>query len=467
MYNHVVGKRSGLSWQAASQLGLHRSELGYDETVWGEDMRQAYADEPYPAKPDGFLTDTYTSVTQTLTEQARLSLALLQEQEAKAAFDNPPTPPKTSASVNEHSPFVMDDYAAARRIKVLLAKGLLNKTSSGRFVDDLSTAKPDFKTDQEEHSSSLSHLEATKEALDAVDDEALSQAEQEVLAETEPQAEIEAIAEVPSISPEEISQREEAQFAKGLAQGIEEGKALGFEEGKAQGLEEGRALGFEDGKGHGLEEAVQKALEEGRAQGLEEGMAKGIEQGERQAREAMEQEVATQCEVLSQVAEGLHDLLQDPQRFFHPLKRLALNMAQQIAKHELSTSPQAIDALVQNCLNELDHPIKGAVIVELNPQDKKLLETLATASLQGVHLEAVPQLTSGSVRVIANDMVVEDLIENRLEALTRGLLLKEMPSMAHQAAENNQNQKEVTEEKLPDAKEDGLVDDGEVDDVHT
>ena len=467
MYNHVVGKRSGLSWQAASQLGLHRSELGYDETVWGEDMRQAYADEPYPAKPDGFLTDTYTSVTQTLTEQARLSLALLQEQEAKAAFDNLPTPPKTSASVNEHLPFVMDDYAAARRIKVLLAKGLLNKTSSGRFVDDLSTAKPDFKTDQEEHSSSLSHLEATKEALDAVDDEALSQAEQEVLAETEPQAEIEAIAEVPSISPEEISQREEAQFAKGLAQGIEEGKALGFEEGKAQGLEEGRALGFEDGKGHGLEEAVQKALEEGRAQGLEEGMAKGIEQGERQAREAMEQEVATQCEVLSQVAEGLHDLLQDPQRFFHPLKRLALNMAQQIAKHELSTSPQAIDALVQNCLNELDHPIKGAVIVELNPQDKKLLETLATASLQGVHFEAVPQLTSGSVRVIANDMVVEDLIENRLEALTRGLALKEEPPIAHRAVENNQSQEEVEEEKLPDATDEGQIDDGEVDDVHT
>jgi len=39
--------------------------------------------------------------------------------------------------------------------------------------------------------------------------------------------------------------------------------------------------------------------------------------------------------------------------------------------------------------------------------------------------------------------------------------------MAHQAAENNENQKEVTEEKLPDAKDDGLVDDGEVDDVHT
>jgi len=143
----------------------------------------------------------------------------------------------------------------------------------------------------------------------------------------------------------------------------------------------------------------------------------------------------------------LHDLLQDPQRFFNPLKRLALNMAQHIAKHELSISPQAIDALVQNCLNELDHPIKGAVVVELNPQDKKLLETLTTASLQGVHLEAVPQLASGSVRVIANDMVVEDLIENRLEALARSLALKEITPRTEPLIEANKNLETEVQEK--------------------
>jgi len=147
-------------------LRLHRSDLDYDHTEWGEDVHQAYADEPYPAKPDGFSTDTYTSVTQTLTEQARLSLALLQEQEAKANFENhQPVPPKTSASVNEHLPFVMDDYAAARRIKVLLAKGLLDKTSTGRFVDDFSEAKTDFKTNQEERNSSPSHLEDNKRSF--------------------------------------------------------------------------------------------------------------------------------------------------------------------------------------------------------------------------------------------------------------------------------------------------------------
>jgi flagellar assembly protein FliH len=281
-----------------------------------------------------------------------------------------------------------------------------------------------------------SHLETTQEALDAVASEAIETTALEHLAEAV--EELEATPEVQGITSQELLLLEEAQFAKGLAQGQEEGKALGFAEGKAQGLEEGKALGFEEGKAQGLEEgkglgldeAVQEALAKGKAEGLEEGLARGIEQGERQAREAMEQEVATQCEVLSQVAEGLHDLLQDPQRFFDPLKRLALHMAQHMTKHELSISPQAIDALVQNCLNELDHPIKGAVVVELNPQDKKLLETLTTANLQGVHLEAVPQLASGSVRVIANDMVVEDLIENRLEALARSLALKEIAPRA-------------------------------------
>ena len=483
MYNRLVVPRSAIPWQPASKLDLRRSEVGYDTTVWGEDVREDYADAPYPENLDGFATDAYTSVTQTLTEQARLSLALLQEQETQASFDSNLTAPKTSASVNEHLPFVMDDYAAARRIKVLLAKGLLDKKNVGRFVDDRDIS--DSADTNDDLKIAQSHLEATQEALDAITAESSGQSTEEQIDEPEVQA------EAKGIPFEEVVQREEAQFSKGLAQGIEEGKAEGFEAGKAQGLEEGKALGLEEGKGQGLEEAVQEALEKGKAQGLEEGIARGIEQGERQAREAMEEEVAIQCEVLSQVAEGLHDLLQDPQRFFNPLKRLALNMAQHIAKHEISISPHAIDALVQNCLNELDHPIKGAVVVELNPQDKKLLETLTAASLQGVHLEAVAQLASGSVRVIANDMVVEDLIENRLEALTRSLALKEVTPRTEPVVETNKNPEtevqeastELSEEASPEASPEApeelsfeptsevdeqiKKDDGEAEDVHS
>ena len=497
MYNRLAAKRSAIPWQSASQLRLSRSNLRYGTTVWGEDVPTDFEDAAYPENPDEFSTDSYTSVTQTLTEQAQISLALLQEQETQTFFDSELAPPKISASANENLPFVMDDYAAAKRIKVLISKGLLDKTLAGRFVDELSFSKSETHPEITDSNTSLSHLDVTQEALDAVltEESKLSAPENLKLKE----AGVDDIPNAQLITPEKLVQNEEAQFAKGLAQGIEEGKVLGIEQGKTQGLVEGRLLGFEEGKALGLEEGrgislveVQEALEKGKTQGFEKGIAQGIEQGERQAREAMEQEVVTQCEVLSQVAEGLHDLLQDPQRFFNPLKRLALNMAQHIAKHELSISPQAIDALVQNCLNELDHPIKGAVVVELNPQDKKLLETLTSASLQGVHLEAVPQLASGSVRVIANDMVVEDLIENRLEALTRSLALKEVTprprensSVRSSVEESNteievqDNSAEFSEEASPEVPEelsfeptlDAEVqvkkDDGEAEDVHS
>jgi hypothetical protein len=112
------------------------------------------------------------------------------------------------------------------------------------------------------------------------------------------------------------------------------------------------------------------------------------------------------------------------------------------------------------------------VIVELNPQDKKLLETLSTASLQGVHLEAVPQLASGSVRVIANDMVVEDLIENRLEALARSLALKEIaPRPEPKVDVPHEALPEVIEELSfePTLEVDEQIkkDDGEAEDVHS
>jgi hypothetical protein len=211
MYNRLVVPRSAIPWQPASKLHLRRSEVGYDSTVWGEDVREDYTDAPYPENPDGFATDAYTSVTQTLTEQARLSLALLQEQETQASFDSNLPTPKTSASVNEHLPFVMDDYAAARRIKVLLAKGLLDKKSVGRFVDDRDIS--DSADTTHDSKTAQSHLEATQEALDAIAAESSEQTIEEQVAEPEVQA------EAKGIPLEEVVQREEAQFAKGLAQG--------------------------------------------------------------------------------------------------------------------------------------------------------------------------------------------------------------------------------------------------------
>jgi flagellar biosynthesis/type III secretory pathway protein FliH len=90
---------------------------------------------------------------------------------------------------------------------------------------------------------------------------------------------------------------------------------------------------------------------------------------------------------------------------------------------ELQTSSAAIDRLVQRCLDELDHPVHGAVVLELNPQDKERLQAHAGDFTQGIRLEAVHGMQMGSVRVFANDTVVEDLVAHRLEGLARALLV--------------------------------------------
>ena len=85
-------------------------------------------------------------------------------------------------------------------------------------------------------------------------------------------------------------------------------------------------------------------------------------------------------------------------------------------------SGSAIERLVQRCLDELDLHGQGLVTIELNPQDKARLEEKAGDMLKNIQLHGLAQLKPGSVRVLANDTQVEDLVQTRLQALANSLL---------------------------------------------
>jgi flagellar biosynthesis/type III secretory pathway protein FliH len=133
--------------------------------------------------------------------------------------------------------------------------------------------------------------------------------------------------------------------------------------------------------------------------------------------------MAAQRVVFENVANELGALIADPKKFFEPLKRLAMHMAEQVVVGELQTSSKGIERLVQRCLDELDHPVHGAVVLELNPDDKELLLAQGGDFTKGMRLEAVHDMQRGSVRVFANDTVVEDLVDHRLEGLAKALLI--------------------------------------------
>ena len=153
----------------------------------------------------------------------------------------------------------------------------------------------------------------------------------------------------------------------------------------------------------------------------EESYQRGLLEGEAKVREEYETERSKERELVRHLGIELRSISQDPQRFFEPLKRLSLHLAEQLVRAELQLSGQAIHNLVQACIQQLDHAVEP-VHVSVNPEDLQRLKDMGKSVTDHMQLEADTMLRPGSVRVRVQDTVVQDLIENRLEPLARRLL---------------------------------------------
>jgi flagellar biosynthesis/type III secretory pathway protein FliH len=154
---------------------------------------------------------------------------------------------------------------------------------------------------------------------------------------------------------------------------------------------------------------------------LDEAFQRGIQQGQAHLLAQLEAERNKERELIRHLGIELRSISQDPQRFFEPLKRLSLHLAEQLVRAELQISGRAVQGLIQSCIQQLDHPAQP-VKVSLNPEDMKRLQAMGEAVTEHLDLEADPQLRPGSVRVRVQDSLVQDLIEHRLEPLARRLL---------------------------------------------
>ncbi len=164
----------------------------------------------------------------------------------------------------------------------------------------------------------------------------------------------------------------------------------------------------------------------------QEAWQQGLQQGLQQAREEFDSARQRDGEVLRHLGIELRSLQQDPQRFFEPLKRLALHIAEQWVRGELQVSGRAIEQLVRQSLAQLD-PGGEKVHVELHPADLERLKALGEQATADMELQADPQLREGSVRVRLNESVVQDLIEHRLETMARKLLQQPDAWLQHSA----------------------------------
>jgi flagellar biosynthesis/type III secretory pathway protein FliH len=123
-------------------------------------------------------------------------------------------------------------------------------------------------------------------------------------------------------------------------------------------------------------------------------------------------------QALQAAAKALHDLQSNQQRWFEPLKKLSLHIAQELVRGEMQLSSAVIERLIKGCIEALDQPAE-TTLIQVGHADMHRLRDL---NLPGIALELDESLSEGSVRAKVSDTQVQDLIEHRLAQMSQQLL---------------------------------------------
>jgi flagellar biosynthesis/type III secretory pathway protein FliH len=162
-----------------------------------------------------------------------------------------------------------------------------------------------------------------------------------------------------------------------------------------------------------LTNQIKTAQQQGYVQGLKDGMTKALFD--------LESERNKDKEIISTLLAELQNILQDSFGQFEPLRKLALHIAEQLVRTELSISGNSIDRLVQACIKEINAQEKY-ITLSANSADIERIKPFLKDSGSEIIMQVDNNLHQGSIRVRSNDTIIEDLIENRLGGLAKILI---------------------------------------------
>jgi flagellar biosynthesis/type III secretory pathway protein FliH len=162
-----------------------------------------------------------------------------------------------------------------------------------------------------------------------------------------------------------------------------------------------------------LTNQIKTAQQQGYVQGLKDGMTKALFD--------LESERNKDKEIISTLLAELQNILQDSFGQFEPLRKLALHIAEQLVRTELSISGNSIDRLVQACIKEINAQEKY-ITLSANSADIERIKPFLKDSGSEILMQVDNNLHQGSIRVRSNDTIIEDLIENRLGGLAKILI---------------------------------------------
>jgi len=190
-----------------------------------------------------------------------------------------------------------------------------------------------------------------------------------------------------------------------------------------EAYESGRQVGVEEGASQ-LDEALNAAKETALQEGYDKGYEEAYAKGEAAARDELQAEVELASQDLKDLTQKLEEAAKDTDQFYAPLLKLAMHLAEQLVRGELTASGKAIAHLVETSLLEFENDPNSPILVKLNPEDLERIKAYETLLPKNAILKADPTMFVGSVRVQINGALIEDLIERRStalwQALTRG-----------------------------------------------
>jgi len=164
----------------------------------------------------------------------------------------------------------------------------------------------------------------------------------------------------------------------------------------------------------GYEQGYQEGYDQGFALGQTEGELKGIETGQQQV-EVLEQQRNKDMQValghLSQLTNTLSDEL------LQPMQTLAVHLAKELVRGELSLSSQAIERLIMLSMEQLQST-QSTIQVHMNPLEFERLQQHKGLPEQLV-LQPSNDVSMGSIKVEHADSWVEDLMEDRLAQISQ------------------------------------------------
>ena len=162
----------------------------------------------------------------------------------------------------------------------------------------------------------------------------------------------------------------------------------------------------------GAAEEQRRAREEGFAQGLAQGLSAAREQSEAGLR-AIAALSANLREPLACVDEQIVD----------ELARIALAVARQVIRRELSVDPQQVAAVVREARRTLGD-VRGQLCITLHPDEAAVVRALFSAeeALSGIRIDADPSISRGGCTLSTDVSFVDATVETRIARIAVQLL---------------------------------------------